>query len=102
MSFAESSQNYRLEGSFLVADVRRADGSWTESRIDLNEYVGNNEGNFEVGGTNVFDSADLTSWRLDGTTIITLLYRSDGSFGEEQFLDLNNHVSNEDGNLIFR
>ncbi|KAL7912168.1 Cyanovirin-N [Trichoderma velutinum] len=101
MSFFESSQNVRLEGNFLVADVCCEDGSWTESRLDLNNHVGNNEGVFEIGGNDVFDSADQVSWRLDGTNIITLLYTSDGGFGEEQFLDLNNYVSNENGVLVF-
>ncbi|OPB46736.1 cyanovirin-N family protein [Trichoderma guizhouense] len=101
MSFFESSQNVRLEGSCLIADVACEDGSWTESVLDLNNHVGNNEGFFEIGGNGVFDSADQVSWRLDGTTIITLLYRSDGSFGEEQFLDLNQYVSNENGVLVF-
>ncbi|UKZ79474.1 hypothetical protein TrVFT333_007229 [Trichoderma virens FT-333] len=102
MSFVDSAQNYRLEGSELVAEVCRVDGSWVESRLDLNNHVGNNEGVFEIGGTGVYGSADGASWRLDGTTIITLLYLPDGSFGEEQFLDLNDYVSNEDGVLVFK
>ncbi|KAL7945846.1 Cyanovirin-N [Trichoderma barbatum] len=102
MSFAESAQSYRLEGSHLIAEVSRADGSVVESVLDIDNHVGNNDGVFEIGGTGVFRSADQASWRLDGTTIITLLYRVDGSFGEEQFLNLNEHVSNQDGTLVFQ
>ncbi|KOS19092.1 Cyanovirin-N -like protein [Escovopsis weberi] len=102
MSFAESSQNWRLEGSVLCAQVRRADGSWDDGRLDLNEYVGNNDGEIEIGGRDIYNSADMASWRLDGTTVITLLYKRDGSFGPEQFLPLDKYVSNENGVLAWR
>ncbi|KAH6603517.1 cop9 signalosome complex subunit 5 [Trichoderma cornu-damae] len=102
MSFSQSSRNYRLEGSRFIAEVCCEDGTWVDSVIDLNEYVGNNEGVFDLEGNNVFGSADQISWRLDGTTIITLLYKSDGTFGAEQFLNLDNYISNENGVLVFR
>ncbi|KAK5988335.1 hypothetical protein PT974_12485 [Cladobotryum mycophilum] len=102
MSFSQSSQNWRLEGSNLHAQVRRADGSWDDGVLDINEYVGNNDGEFDLNGSGVYNSADLQSWRLDGTTIITLLYKADGSFGSEQFLNLDDYVSNENGVLVFK
>ncbi|KAL7791879.1 Cyanovirin-N [Trichoderma ceciliae] len=102
MSFSQSSRNYHLEGSRLIAEVCSEDGNWAESTLDLNEFVGNNDGIFDLEGTGVFNSADRASWRLDGTTIISLLYRADNSFGEEQFLNLDNYVANENGVLVFR
>lgn len=101
MAFSQSAQDFRLEGSCLIANVFCEDGSLVESVLDLNEYLGNNEGFFDFEGTGVFDSCDQTSWRLDGTTLISLLYLSDGSFGEEQFLNLDEFVSNQNGNLVF-
>lgn len=102
MAFSQSAQEFRLEGSLLIATVFNEGGELVESVLDINEYVGNNEGYFDFNGTGVFGSADENSWRLDGTTIITLLYRSDGSFAEEQFLNLDDYVANENGNLVFR
>ncbi|KAF4506545.1 hypothetical protein G6O67_006619 [Ophiocordyceps sinensis] len=101
MSFSQSSQNYRLEGSRLFAQVRRSDGSWADGELDINNHVGNNDGVFDLHGTGVYDSADHASWRLDGTTIVALLRKADGSLGEEQFLRLDDHVSNNDGTLEF-
>ncbi|KAM0264894.1 hypothetical protein ACHAQJ_000410 [Trichoderma viride] len=102
MAFSELAQDFRLEGSFLYANIFTDDGELVESALDINEYIGNNDGYFDFNGSGIFDSVDVESWRLEGSTLITALYRADGSLAEEQFLNLDDYIVIESGNLIFR
>lgn len=45
MSFALSAQETRVDdGHILRARLQREDGEWVDAEIDLNDFVGNNEG----------------------------------------------------------
>ncbi|KAL7917639.1 Cyanovirin-N [Trichoderma austrokoningii] len=101
MAFYQSAQGIRLEGSVLIATVATEAGDWVESTLDINEYIGNNDGVFEFGGSGIFDSVDVESWRLEGPMLITSMYRLDGSLAEEQFINLDDYIGNEDGVLVF-
>lgn len=102
MAFSQSAQDFRLEGSLLIATVATASGDWVESVLDINEYIGNNDGFFEFGGRGIFDTVDMESWRLEGPVLITAMYRMDGSLAEEQFINLDDYIGNEDGVLVFK
>jgi hypothetical protein len=102
MAFSQSAQDFRLEGSLLIANIFDDDGNIFESVLDINEFVGNNDGYFDLNGSGFFDSVYEESSRLDGTTLITVLYREDGSVAEEQFLNLDDYIANENGSLVFR
>ncbi|KAJ1323282.1 CVNH domain-containing protein [Microdochium nivale] len=101
MSFSQSSQCYRLEGSTLFAMCQRSDGNLVDSQIDLDNYIGNSDGEFAVGGSGWFESADPAATRLDGTVVITLLKREDGQYGSDQFVDLDDWITNSDGQLMW-
>ncbi|KAH8123284.1 Cyanovirin-N, partial [Trichoderma asperelloides] len=101
MAFSQSAQDFRLDGSLLVATIATETGDWVESVLDINEYIGNNDGMFEFGGSGIFDSVDVESWRLEGPLLITALYRLDGSLAEEQFINLDDYIANDNGVLVF-
>ncbi|EHK48655.1 uncharacterized protein TrAtP1_009561 [Trichoderma atroviride] len=101
MAFSQTAQDFRLDGSLLVATVATEAGDWVESVLDINEYIGNNDGFFEFGGSGIFDSVDVESWRLEGPLLITSLYRLDGSLAEEQVINLDDYIGNQDGVLVF-
>jgi hypothetical protein len=49
-NFSQSVQNVHLrDGHILEADARRVDGSWNRTSINLNEKIGNNNGELVHG-----------------------------------------------------
>ena len=45
MSFHYSAEDIRIEdGHILKARLQRADGEWNDSEIDLNNHIGNDNG----------------------------------------------------------
>lgn len=51
MSFQASAIRISVEGgSILKAVLRTDDGGECQCEMDLNQYIGNNNGNFEWGG----------------------------------------------------
>ncbi|EHK18458.1 uncharacterized protein TRIVIDRAFT_216697 [Trichoderma virens Gv29-8] len=100
MSFAASAQNIWLEdGHILVASVQDREGNWQESRIDLDEFIGNEDGWFMWDGVNFSHSAN--GIQLDGTHLTAELPMRDGGYRERQGIELNDRISNIDGQLVF-
>ncbi|KAL6797432.1 Cyanovirin-N [Trichoderma sp. SZMC 28013] len=100
MSFSASAQNFWLEGGhILVANVADRDGNWVESRIDLNDFIGNEDGWFMWDGVNFAESAN--DIRLEGSLLTAELPMRDGGYRERQGIELNDRISNNDGQLVF-
>ncbi|KAJ5623971.1 cyanovirin-N family protein, partial [Penicillium lagena] len=67
MSFHTSSVNITLRNRHtLSCRCERPDGSWSYSRLDLNECLGNNNGEFVWGGHNFAHSASQIHLSLEG------------------------------------
>lgn len=96
MSFSSSSQNIRLDGTYLIADCQDEDENWQESSIDLNAILGNSEGLFDSKGANFADSAEM--YELADTTLVARLSNSDGDY-QEASIDLDSVVKNNNGRL---
>ncbi|KAL4931695.1 CVNH domain-containing protein [Aspergillus undulatus] len=76
MSFHESAQNIRVEdGSRLVAELRNEGGEFVHAEIDLNQVLGNNDGQFEWAGTGFTDSTepDSTTFNIEGEANVPVL-----------------------------
>lgn len=99
MSFSESSRNIHLNGSILSAECCTADGEWTESQIDLDTYLGNINGAFEWGQENFSQSADNV--QLDGVTLSATLAMEDGESFADSTVNLDEHITNNNGELQF-
>ena len=55
MSFSASAQNFYLEdGHILRATVQDEGGNWQESAIDLDEFIGNEDGWFMWDGVSTY------------------------------------------------
>lgn len=55
VNFHHSAQNIFLEdGHILVAELGNLDGDYVESRLDLDYYIGNDDGSFTWGGEGKF------------------------------------------------
>ncbi|KAM0255546.1 hypothetical protein ACHAQJ_005693 [Trichoderma viride] len=99
MSFEASASNIFLEdGHILCATVCREDGEWVDSRIDLNEFIGNEDGWFMWDGVNFSESANEI--RLEGTNLTAELPMRDGGYRERQGIQLGDRISNRDGQLV--
>ncbi|KAJ7662775.1 Cyanovirin-N [Mycena polygramma] len=97
MSFAETSQNYRLVNTVLHAQCRDEHGNFHNSSLDLDHILGNSEGRFDPNGSRFFESAGICG--LNATTLVATLRRSDGTFHGTTF-DLNEIVRNDNGRLV--
>ncbi|KAI1070497.1 hypothetical protein LB507_006719 [Fusarium sp. FIESC RH6] len=100
MSFFDSCQDIQIiDGHILRALAQDADGQWRESQIDLDQFIGNQDGWFMWGGE--FFSKSAMNVELEGTYLMAELTKADGDFGERQGIDLNDRISNENGELVF-
>ncbi|KAJ7279070.1 Cyanovirin-N [Mycena rebaudengoi] len=96
MSFSDSSQNFRLVGTTLHAQCHDKHGHLHNSTLDLNDILGNNDGNFDTRGSHFHESSGICG--LNHTTLVATLRRSDGTYHGTTF-DLNSFVRNDDGKL---
>lgn len=103
MSFWESSQEVRLEetdqGHVLFAKCLNGSDEWCDSQINLNEHLGNNNGEFERGSGGFSQSSALV--RLEGPEIVCLLYDGDNNPIERR-INLNEFVGNDNGQLVIQ
>ncbi|KAL3466086.1 Cyanovirin-N [Aspergillus heterothallicus] len=101
MSFVQSSSNIRLEnGHILCATTRDRNGNPRESRVDLDKFIGNQDGWFMWDGVNFSHSA--RNIRLEGTRLTADLPMRNGGYRERQGIELNDRVGNENGTLVFQ
>ena len=83
--FSGSSRNISLSGSFLNAQCEGADGQFHDSSLNLNDIIGNNNGQFIYPGSGWFDSAESAS--LDGGRILQASLRN--ASGSSSFAEIN-------------
>lgn len=97
MSFSKSSNNISMKGSTLRAYCKGISGGYTNSSINLDNYVGNNNGNLEWGGKNFSHSSDNIS--VSGSTLYAKCRRIDGTYNQSS-LNLDKYVGNSNGKLF--
>ncbi|RAL12064.1 CVNH domain-containing protein [Aspergillus homomorphus CBS 101889] len=105
MSFHLSASEVRIDDNrYLVAVLRDEDGNENESRLDLDEYLGNSEGRFEWGGNNFSESARDVHFAIEGGGEVPVLraelQNSEGEFFPAD-VNLSEHIENNNGNLIY-
>ncbi|KAI5866315.1 CVNH domain-containing protein [Durotheca rogersii] len=105
MSFHASSEDIRLEdGHILKARLRDADGNYKDAEIDLNNFIGNDDGRFQWGGENFSESAEDIHFGIEGGASVPVLRarlrRVDGEFSDAD-INLGERVENQDGEFIF-
>lgn len=128
MSFHLSARDIRLEdGHILFASLQSFDGEWVDSQLDLDYYLGNNEGLFEWGGQSTSPlldadecaicqvtylcmidfshSANDITFSIEGGDNVPVLRASlsdsEGN-GNERDVNLSERIGNDNGVLIFR
>ncbi|KAJ5941616.1 hypothetical protein N7516_001784 [Penicillium verrucosum] len=105
MSFHESASDIELEdGHILKAVLRNEDGDEEESTLDLNDHIGNDNGQFHWDGGDFHSTAEDIRFDRegdDGVPILrAILHDVDG---EEHDADINlaERIGNDNGHLVF-
>ncbi|KAJ5478767.1 hypothetical protein N7530_004276 [Penicillium desertorum] len=101
MSFAATCTDIFLkDGHILACYAVDQYGSSVYATLDLNGFIGNDDGYFTWKGVNFASSA--REIRLEGTLLTAELLKKSGSYRERQNIDLNDRIANENGDLVFR
>ncbi|KAI1453647.1 Cyanovirin-N [Annulohypoxylon moriforme] len=102
MAFSLTSKQVELRGSWLAAILQKDDGSWTFSKLNLNEHVGNNDGSFDVTIDKWYNTAEQWSCHLQGPFLSAQLKTREGAWAPETSINLDLFVRNKDGSLEFQ
>ena len=123
MSFHYSAEDIRVEDNHILkARLQRADGEWQDSEIDLNNFLGNDngqsrtatipassianvlQGHFFWEGSGFSGSAENVHFTIEGDGSVPVLratlFEQNGN-GETRDVNLSERVSNNDGHFNF-
>ncbi|OJJ81484.1 CVNH domain-containing protein, partial [Aspergillus glaucus CBS 516.65] len=93
----------RIDGDHvLVAQLKNDDGELIDSSIDLDEILGNDDGQFQWGDGNFSKTADDVELDFEGEVPVlqAQLTEADGSFVPAE-INLAERIINENGDLVF-
>lgn len=97
-NFSRSSRNYEMRGEFLHAECANPWGEYRESRLDLDQYIGNDLGVFRWDSK--YFSMSASNIRLEGPILHAVLHTPDGK-PHERSIDLDHRIANICGHLSF-
>ena len=97
--FDRSSCNVTLNGTVLSATCKRADETTdSNSTLDLNQYIANNEGRLVPAQGGNFGASCDNIQLVNGKILACTATKSDGSEVNAQ-IDLSTFIANNDGQL---
>ncbi|KAI1649248.1 Cyanovirin-N [Daldinia loculata] len=104
-NFYASSQDIRVDdGHILRARLRAEDGGEIDSEVDLNQFIGNDNGRFEWGGVNFSETARDVSFSIEGGDSVPVLRAElqnlDGEWVGAD-INLGERISNDNGQFRF-
>ncbi|GIK02110.1 hypothetical protein Aspvir_006153 [Aspergillus viridinutans] len=106
MSFHLSAEDIRIQDNHvLVARLRDASGELRDASIDLNNYLGNDNGHFQWEGVNFSECAENVHFAIEGGGEVPVLRaRLANVDGEYQDADVNlsERIENIDGRFVFQ
>ena len=99
MAFSFSSRNIRLDASFLKAECADYSGHYRESKINLNSYIANVDGQLKwAAGGNFFASS--SNLRCVGASTLEATCRKINGQQIISRIDLNDAITNRNGHLL--
>jgi hypothetical protein len=104
MSFQLTSKNIHLVDShILTASCQTREGGWQDASIDLNGYIGNEDGYFSLNDKNFAQSAEdvKVESSADKISLVASLRRRNDQWNSSQTFDLTDLIENDDGTLRF-
>ncbi|KAK3817664.1 MAG: Cyanovirin-N [Benniella sp.] len=101
MSFKDSSKDISItDNHILTAKCRDDDGNWQDASLDLDQFIGNNNGRFAWGAENFSQSAQDVTIDSSGY-IVGRLKQWDGSWTDAERFNLGVRIQNFNGNLAY-
>ncbi|PQE08283.1 cyanovirin-N family protein [Rutstroemia sp. NJR-2017a BVV2] len=101
MSFHASAQDITLQSAdrlhLLTANLRKMDGTYSISQLNLDTCIGNNDGNFEWGGEKV----EILFEGDDHQPILHAFLKKIDGERKESRINLSERIHNEDGKFVF-
>ena len=94
--FGSTSTDIELSGTILNAMCQDSEGDYHNSNIDLDNYISNNEGKLEWGGSSF--SQSCSNINLNGTILSATCLNSEGEEFDSS-IDLNHYICNNEGSL---
>ncbi|KAK3988780.1 CVNH domain-containing protein [Cladorrhinum sp. PSN332] len=73
MSFHLSAEDIRLDDGHILRARLHNGEEHVDAEINLNDFIGNDNGNFQWGGNNFSDSAEGISFSLEGDDNVPIL-----------------------------
>ncbi|PLB45250.1 Cyanovirin-N [Aspergillus steynii IBT 23096] len=106
MSFHHSAEDIQIEDNhILVAKLANEDGEMQDASIDLDEFIGNNDGSFEWDGQNFSETAEDVEFSIEGDGEVPVLRaKLNNAEGEQVEADINlgERVVNNNGAFEFQ
>ncbi|KAE8335811.1 hypothetical protein BDV24DRAFT_143120 [Aspergillus arachidicola] len=105
MSFHLSAEDIQIrDNHILFARLRNGDGDLQDAEINLDEFLGNNDGHFEWDGQNFSQTADNVHFAIEGDGEVPVLRAAllNGE-GESVNSDVNlsERINNDNGVFVF-
>lgn len=97
--FVANSRNLRIVGTELSGETKKGGGWTSQDTVDIQFKLGNNDGKFEINGTNFAATAEEV--RVEGATLRAKL-RNSRSQRPEAFVELAALLKVVDGCFFFR
>lgn len=105
MSFHHSAEDIKIEDNhILVAKLADSEGEMQDASIDLDEYIGNNDGSFEWDGQNFSGTAEDVEFHIEGDGDVPVLRaKLNNADGEPVDADINlgERIVNDNGAFVF-
>ncbi|KAK1758821.1 Cyanovirin-N [Echria macrotheca] len=106
MSFHLSSTDIRVDdGHILRARLDNGGGEHVDAEFDLNTVLGNNNGNFEWGGSDFSHSAEEVTFSIEGDESVPVLrarLRNMEGNAEWRDVNLSERITNQGGSFVFQ
>ncbi|KAE8362532.1 Cyanovirin-N [Aspergillus caelatus] len=105
MSFHESAEDIEIrDGHILFAKLTNEEGELQDSEINLNDFLGNNDGHFEWDGGNFSETAEDVRFEIEGDDEVPILravlFNGEGEPVESD-VNLSERVFNRNGEFVF-
>lgn len=101
MSFSTTSIKIEYRHCHLHASCLKMDGTYNESKITLDDYIGNDNGNLVWGGENFSDTCRKIILNYDKKELMCDAKRNNGTWNQNTSINLDNRIANNDGDLVY-
>ncbi|KAE8330981.1 Cyanovirin-N [Aspergillus sergii] len=105
MSFHLSAEDIEIKDNhILFARLRNGDGELQDAEIDLDEFLGNNDGHFEWDGENFSHTADDVRFAIEGdgeVPVLRAVLLNGAGESVESNVNLSERINNDNGAFDF-